>query len=128
MYTLLLKWTDIHDSIFGENQAKVGKLVICQKNTHDHSCCNSMGSYLFVRCKNNKCEADFFSRVCKTVHHFIKNNYNITNRMTNDFIFNRGRPTFQQWKLGFLEEAFLQAHRMNVTKKASFISFLNLFS
>jgi hypothetical protein len=28
----------------------------------------------------------------------------------------------------FLEEAFLQAHRMNVTKKASFISFLNLFN
>jgi hypothetical protein len=49
-------------------------------------------------------------------------------KQRNDFIFNRGRPTFQQWKIGFLKEAFLQAHRMNVTTKGAFISLLHLFS
>jgi hypothetical protein len=38
-------------------------------------------------------------------------------KQRNDFILNRGRPDFRQWKLGFLEEAYLQAHWMNLTKK-----------
>jgi hypothetical protein len=49
-------------------------------------------------------------------------------KQMNDFIFNRGRPDFWQWKLGFLEEAYLHAYRMNLTKQTLFISFLNLFS
>jgi hypothetical protein len=49
-------------------------------------------------------------------------------KQRNGFIFNRGRPSFQNWKHGFVEEAFLQAHRMNSAKNASFINFLFMFS
>lgn len=33
-------------------------------------------------------------------------------KQRNDYIFNWGRPSLQSWKLGFLQEASLQAHRM----------------
>jgi hypothetical protein len=33
-------------------------------------------------------------------------------KQRNNLIFNRGRPTFRQWWLGFLKETYLQAHRM----------------
>jgi hypothetical protein len=34
-------------------------------------------------------------------------------KQRNACIFNRGPPSFQSWKHGFLEEAHLQANRMN---------------
>jgi hypothetical protein len=46
-------------------------------------------------------------------------------KQRNAFIFNRGIPSFQNWKQGFLEEASLQAHRMISAKNAAFSSFLS---
>jgi hypothetical protein len=41
-------------------------------------------------------------------------------KQRNDFIFNRGNPSFHAWKLGFLDKAVLQANRMREDKKAWF--------
>jgi hypothetical protein len=45
----------------------------------------------------------------------------------NNLIFNRGVPTFQSWKAGFLHEASLQAHRMSPDKQLLFKYFLQLY-
>jgi hypothetical protein len=42
----------------------------------------------------------------------------------NDFIFNRGNPSFHSWKLGFLDEAVLQANKMREDKKLDFLVLL----
>jgi hypothetical protein len=39
----------------------------------------------------------------------------------NDAIFNRGKPSFQSWKRGCLEEASLQAHRLSNSKQPLFV-------
>jgi hypothetical protein len=44
----------------------------------------------------------------------------------NDWIFNRNRPSFQGWKLGFIKEANLQAFRMNDKKKVAFREFCSV--
>jgi hypothetical protein len=41
-------------------------------------------------------------------------------KQQNDFIFNRGSPSFLSWKLGFLDEAMLQANRLRGDKKIGF--------
>jgi hypothetical protein len=38
-------------------------------------------------------------------------------KQRNDFIFNRSNPSFLAWKLGFLEEANLQANRLRENKR-----------
>jgi hypothetical protein len=43
-------------------------------------------------------------------------------KQRNDAIFNHGRPSFQKWKLSFLAEARLQAHRLSHLKKLVFNS------
>jgi hypothetical protein len=43
-------------------------------------------------------------------------------KQRNGFIFNRGPPSHQSWKAGFLEEAHLQANRMSVEKKNAFLT------
>jgi hypothetical protein len=45
----------------------------------------------------------------------------------NDVIFNRVPTLFQRWKRGFLEEASLQANRLNLSLHPAFISLLNLY-
>jgi hypothetical protein len=49
-------------------------------------------------------------------------------KQRNDFIFNRGNPSFQNWKHGFLEEAKLQADRLREDKKHLFLSVIHLYS
>jgi hypothetical protein len=49
-------------------------------------------------------------------------------KQRNDYIFNRSRPSFQSWKLGFIKEANLQASRMSEKKKSPFLSVLQLYS
>jgi hypothetical protein len=44
----------------------------------------------------------------------------------NDAIFNRG-TTFYKWKRGFIDEAILQANRLNPEKQLSFISLINMY-
>jgi hypothetical protein len=46
-------------------------------------------------------------------------------KQRNNLIFNKRRPTFQNWRLGFLEEARLQALRMGSSKRQAFLSFLH---
>jgi hypothetical protein len=49
-------------------------------------------------------------------------------KQRNDWIFNRSRPSFQSWKLGFIKEVNLQATIMNDKKKFSFLSVVQLYS
>jgi hypothetical protein len=46
-------------------------------------------------------------------------------KQRNNLIFNKSRPTFQLWRSGFFEEARLQAHRMGLTRRNGFVSFLH---
>jgi hypothetical protein len=48
-------------------------------------------------------------------------------KQRNDAIFNRGRPSFQNWKFSFLREARLQASRMAL-KKLVFSAVIDLYS
>jgi hypothetical protein len=48
-------------------------------------------------------------------------------KQRNDAIFNRGRPTLQCWKWGFIEEASLQANRLKDGKLLLSNSLLNLY-
>jgi hypothetical protein len=48
-------------------------------------------------------------------------------KQRNNLIFNRGLPTFQSWKAGFLQEASLQAFRMNPDKQCHFRALLELY-
>jgi hypothetical protein len=48
-------------------------------------------------------------------------------KQRNDLIFNLRNLSFQQWKFGFIEEAHLQAQRMQTPKKILFHSVLNLY-
>jgi hypothetical protein len=50
----------------------------------------------------------------------------ITWKQRKDCIFNRGCP-FQSWKQGFLQEAALQAHRMQPDKQHLFTSVFQLY-
>jgi hypothetical protein len=43
-------------------------------------------------------------------------------KQQNDFIFNRGSPSFLFWKLGFLDEATLQTNRLREDKGISFLT------
>jgi hypothetical protein len=43
-------------------------------------------------------------------------------KQRNNFIFDRGRPSFISWKSSFCEEARLQAHRFNDLKRLEFLS------
>jgi hypothetical protein len=45
----------------------------------------------------------------------------------NNLIFNRANPSFNSWKIGFLDEATLQSNRMKDAKKALFLSCLALY-
>jgi hypothetical protein len=45
----------------------------------------------------------------------------------NDTICHKGRATFQEWKQGFVDEALLQANRLNPDKQSSFSSIINLY-
>jgi hypothetical protein len=46
-------------------------------------------------------------------------------KQRNAFIFNRGPPSFQSWKAGFIEEANLQSYRLSIAKKEEFSVFLS---
>jgi hypothetical protein len=46
-------------------------------------------------------------------------------KQRNAFIFNRGPPSFQSWKAGFIDEANLQSYRMNIAEKEDFPAFLS---
>jgi hypothetical protein len=48
-------------------------------------------------------------------------------KQRNGLIFNRGKPSFLGWKLGFIKEVVLQSHRIREDKKSSFLSFLQLY-
>jgi hypothetical protein len=48
-------------------------------------------------------------------------------KQRNAFIFNRGHPSQQSWRAGFLEEACLQAHRMNIAQKNVFSGLISSF-
>jgi hypothetical protein len=49
-------------------------------------------------------------------------------KQSNDWVFNRARPSFQGWKVGFIKEAHLQAVRMSGGKKLAFQGLVQLFS
>jgi hypothetical protein len=49
-------------------------------------------------------------------------------KQRNDFIFNRARPSFQGWKVGFIKEVRLQATRMNENKRLAFQGLVQLYS
>jgi hypothetical protein len=49
-------------------------------------------------------------------------------KQRNNFIFNRSKPSFISWKLGFIREASLQASRMSEKKKLSFLGVIQLYS
>jgi hypothetical protein len=55
---------------------------------------------------------------------FILGSWQIWKQM-NDFIFNRASLSFLSWKLGFLDEAVLQANRLSEGKKDQFLSLIN---
>jgi hypothetical protein len=38
-----------------------------------------------------------------------------------------GRPAFINWKLGFLEEACLQAHRLQPQKNLAFLDVISMY-
>jgi hypothetical protein len=48
-------------------------------------------------------------------------------KQRNDFIFNRSSPSFLAWKLGFLEEANLQANRLSKDKRSQFLALNDLY-
>jgi hypothetical protein len=48
-------------------------------------------------------------------------------KQRSDFIFNRGSPSFLSWKLGFLDEAKLQANRLREDKKEQFSNLISLY-
>jgi hypothetical protein len=115
--------------------------VLCSENREEttfhlfFSCPFSQDCWRYLNINWNF-NLDFYSMMDDARHHFTSNFFMevfmiaawLIWKQRNDFIFNRGRPAFQQWKTGFLEEASLQAHRMNVSKKGDLISFLHLFS
>jgi hypothetical protein len=43
-------------------------------------------------------------------------------KQRNNFIFDRGRPSFDSWKSSFYEEVRLQAHRFSFVKPSVFLS------
>ncbi|KAG0519861.1 hypothetical protein BDA96_08G022900 [Sorghum bicolor] len=45
-------------------------------------------------------------------------------KQRNNYIFDRGRPSFGSWKSSFYEEATLQAHRFSDDKLAVFLSYI----
>jgi hypothetical protein len=45
-------------------------------------------------------------------------------KQRNNFIFDRGRPSFSSWKESFLDEANLQALRLCDSKRSIFLSLL----
>jgi hypothetical protein len=45
----------------------------------------------------------------------------------NNLVFNRASPSFRTWKIGFLDEAVLQANRLRDDKRALFLSRLALY-
>jgi hypothetical protein len=47
-------------------------------------------------------------------------------KQRNDHIFNRQNPSFSNWKLGFLKEAQLQAHRLQPQKQLFSLSYSNV--
>jgi hypothetical protein len=49
-------------------------------------------------------------------------------KQRNHFIFNRTRPSFRSWKLGFIKVANLQTFRMSEKKKMPFLSVIQLYS
>jgi hypothetical protein len=49
-------------------------------------------------------------------------------KQRNDWIFNRARPSFQGWRVGFIKEAQLQAVRMSDNKKMAFQGLVQLYS
>jgi hypothetical protein len=49
-------------------------------------------------------------------------------KQRNGFIFNRAKPSFQGWKVGFIKEVHLQAVRMNENKKLAFQGLVQLYS
>jgi hypothetical protein len=49
-------------------------------------------------------------------------------KQINDFIFNRAKPSFQGWKVGFIKVAHLQVVRMNENKKLAFQGLVQLYS
>jgi len=49
-------------------------------------------------------------------------------KQRNNFIFDRGRPSFSSWKNLFSEEAKLQAFRMRDDKRVAFLLCLDLLS
>jgi hypothetical protein len=49
-------------------------------------------------------------------------------KQRNNFILDRGRPSFESWKSNFLLEASLQAHRLSAGKQSAFLSYVNSFS
>jgi hypothetical protein len=48
-------------------------------------------------------------------------------KQRNDYIFNRGQPTINSWKFGFLQEAALQGSRLQPNKKLLFKAQLDLY-
>jgi hypothetical protein len=48
-------------------------------------------------------------------------------KQRNDYIFNRGQPTINSWKFGFLQEAALQCSRLQPNKKLLFKAQLDLY-
>jgi hypothetical protein len=42
-------------------------------------------------------------------------------KQRNNFIFDRGRPSFDSWKSSFFEEASLQAHRFSEQKRPEYL-------
>jgi hypothetical protein len=49
-------------------------------------------------------------------------------KQKNDWVFNRTRPSFQGWKLGFIKVANLQTIRMNDKKKLAFQDLVELYN
>ena len=48
-------------------------------------------------------------------------------KQRNNYIFNSCPPTFQSWKVGFLQEASLQSHRMQSNKQLLFRALIDLY-
>jgi hypothetical protein len=49
-------------------------------------------------------------------------------KQINELVFNMARPSFQDWKVGIIKEAHLQAVRMNENKKLAFQGRVQLYS
>jgi hypothetical protein len=74
-------------------------------------------------------QSDFFQMMMQSKHQyqnpffmeiFIIAAWHIW-KQRNNFIFDRGRPSFSSWKFSFLDEARLQALRMSEDKRSSFL-------